>query len=132
MKKRKLFKRRKEQKLYSEALKRKIVEDLESGRYTTREVMESYGISYRSTVFRWVNKYGKTKPNCRTVRVEMKNEREELEDLKRALAEERLRSRVYAAQLESYEGYVPDLKKKLSTKELKKFEENERKISQFR
>ncbi len=62
----------------------------------------------------------------------MKSEREEVEELKAALADERLRSRVYAAQLESYEQYVPDLKKRLDTKELKKFEENQKKIERFR
>ena len=62
----------------------------------------------------------------------MKSELERIRELEAALADERLARRVLAAQLESYEGYVPDLKKKLSTKELKRFEENQKKIEKLR
>ena len=62
----------------------------------------------------------------------MKSEHEKIEELKAALGEELLRRRVYAKQLEIYEEYVPDLKKKLGTKRLKAFEKNQEKIDQFR
>ena len=65
-------------------------------------------------------------------RVMMKSEAERIRELEEALADERLARRVLAAQLESYAHYVPDLKKRLSTKELKKFEENQKKIEQLR
>ncbi len=117
---------------YSEVLKRKVAQEIEDGTISSREAMKYYDIQHRRTVDRWVVQYGKQKYQTKVVRIEMKSEREEVEELKAALADERLRSRVYAAQLESYEQYVPDLKKRLDTKELKKFEENQKKIERFR
>lgn len=117
---------------FSEALKRKVAEEIESGILSTRDAMRSYGIRHRKTVNRWVSQYGSNVYQTKIVRVEMKSEREEIDELKAALADERLRTRILAAQLESYQGYVPDFKKKLSTKDLKKFEENQRKIENFR
>ena len=62
----------------------------------------------------------------------MKSEAERIRELEEALADERLARRLLAAQLESYEGYVPDLKKRLTTKELKRFEENQKRIEKLR
>ena len=117
---------------YSEVLKRKVAQEIEDGTLNSREAMKYYDIQHRRTVNRWVAQYGKGEYKSKVVRIEMKSEREEIEELKAALADERLRTRVYAAQLESYEQYVPDLKKRLDTKELKKFEENQKKIERFR
>jgi uncharacterized protein YwgA len=66
--------------------------------------------------------------NTQIVRVTMKNEEERIKELERALADERLGNMLLAAQLKSYQRHVPNLKKKLSTKELKQFEENEVKL----
>lgn len=115
---------------FSEALKRKVVEEVESGKLTAKEAAELYGISSARTVNHWIFRHQGRK--TKIVRVVMKNEAERIRELEQALADERLARRVLAAQLESYEGYVPDLKKRLSGKELKKFEENQKKIERLR
>jgi transposase-like protein len=117
---------------YSEAFKRKVVEEIERGELNSREAARTYGISSGSTISNWLRKYGSRKYETKIVRVMMKSERDEINELKKALADERIRSLVFSRQLESYEKYVPDLKKRLDTKQLKEFEEREQKIKQYR
>ena len=117
---------------YSIALKRKVVEEVERGELTIREAIRMYDIVSARTVNRWVWQYGKKKYQTQVVRVTVKSEYEKIEELKAALADERLRSRLYAKQLEAYEKYAPELKKRLGTKQLKEFEENQQKIKQYR
>lgn len=117
---------------YSEALKQKVVEEIEGGVLTVKEAMDAYAITHRKTVNRWVRKHGKSSKPTQVVRVMMKSEQEKIRELEKALASERIRNMVFEAQLERYQHYVPDLKKRLSTKELKQFEENEQKIKGFR
>lgn len=117
---------------YSESLKMKIAEEVGTGKLTTKEAMSHYGIKYRKTVDIWVRKYGYRNYETEIVRISMKSEQEHIKELEKALANERLRNLVFAAQLESYEELVPDFKKKLNSKELKKFEKNEKKIKSFR
>jgi transposase-like protein len=119
-------------KRYSVGLKQHVVEEIEGGRLTRREAARIYGISCSRVIGRWLRQYGRISYSTKIVRVTMKSEAERMKDLEEALADECLRSRLYAAQLKSYEHYVPDLKKKLSTKELKQFEENEKKIETLR
>lgn len=117
---------------YSEAFKRKVVEEIERGELNSREAARTYGIPYGGTIPKWLRKYGSRKYETKIVRVMMKSERDEINELKKALAEERIRSLVFSRQLQSYEKYVPDLKKRLDTKQLKEFEEREQKIKQYR
>ena len=117
---------------YSEAFKRKVVEEIERGELNTREAARVYGISYGGTIPNWLRKYGKRSYQTKIVRVMMKSERDEINELKKALAEERIRSLVFSRQLESYEKYVQDLKKRLDTKQLKEFEDREQKIKHCR
>lgn len=114
-------------KRYSEELKRKVVSEVESGIYNMREAAELYGLSDSRTVSGWVKKYGKNPSKTKIVRITMKDEAEKLRDLEKALAEEKLRTMLYKAELECYEKELPDIKKKLSMKQLKKFEEIQKK-----
>ena len=115
---------------YSEALKQKIVEEVIGGELTAKEASRYYGISSPRVVNQWVFKA--TGRQTKVVRVMMKSELERIRELEAILADEQLARRVMMAQLESYERYVPDLKKKLSTKELKQFEENQEKLKKLR
>jgi len=117
---------------YSEGLKRKVVEEVESGRLTVAEAMRHYDISYRKTVNRWRWKYGQREYRTQVMRIIMKSEQEQIRELREALADSELARRLYEAQLKRYEHYVPDLKKRLSGKELEQFEENEKKIARSR
>lgn len=113
---------------YSESLKRQIVSEIESGTVSVREASEHYGVKHRRTITGWCRQYGSRVAPTKIVRVMMKDEQERIKELERALVDEQLKNRVYAAQLESYAEEVPDLKKRLNTEQLKKFEHNERKI----
>ncbi len=101
-----------------------------SGGLTPREAARLYGVGSARTVNHWI--FTQEGRETKIVRVMMKSEAERIRELEEALADERLARRVLAAQLESYESYVPDLKKRLDTKELKKFEENQEKIKRLR
>ena len=120
----------KEIKRFSAALKMKVVEEVLTGSLTTKEAARLYGVGSSRTVSRWI--FAQEGRETKIVRMMMKSEAERIRELEAALSDERLARRVLAAQLESYEEYVPDLKKRLSSKELKKFEENQKKIEQLR
>lgn len=96
---------------YSEALKAKVAEEVGNGQLTPREAAKHYGVKNTPTVTGWVRRYGYRDYDTEVVRVMMKSEQERIRELEEALSDERLRTRLFAAQLESYEGYVPDLKK---------------------
>jgi transposase-like protein len=115
---------------FSAALKQKVIEEVQSCALTPREAAKLYGISSVRTVNGWIFAHEGRK--TRIVRLMMKSEAERISELEEALADERLARRLLAAQLESYEGYVPDLKKRLTTKELKRFEENQKRIEKLR
>lgn len=116
---------------YSEGLKRKISEEIDRGLLSAGEAERIYGIN-RRTINRWRELYGRNRRKTELVRVMTKSEKERIEELERALADEKIRNMVYSAQLDRYAHYVPDLKKRLNTKELKQFEKNEKKIKTFR
>lgn len=120
----------KEIKRFSAALKRKAVEEVLTGGLTAREAAKLYGVNSARTVNSWI--FAQEGRQTKIVRIMMKSEADRIRELEEALADERLARRVLAAQLESYEHYVPDLKKRLDTKELKKFEENQEKIKRLR
>ena len=99
----------KEIRRFSAGLKRKVVEEVESGSLTAREAARLYGVSSARVVNDWLFKHQGRK--TKIVRVMMKSEAERIKELEQALSDAILAKRVLAAQLESYEGYVPDLKK---------------------
>lgn len=107
---------------YSEALKRQVVLEFEMGRATGRELMVDYGIHSESSIYKWLKKYGKTRRMVKVVRVIMKSEREKIKELEKAVADLTLRNRANEALIEVYEADT-ELKKKLSTTQLKKLED---------
>ena len=73
---------------YSEAFKRKVVDELESGKLRNLlEAREVYGIGGSRTVSRWVKKYGKNHLLGKVVKVETRGEREQLQVLKQRIRE---------------------------------------------
>jgi transposase-like protein len=118
------------QRRYSESFKIKVVEELESGELSMAEARREYGIMGGSTLPDWCRQYG-TGQKREVLRVTMKSEKDRIQELERALSEERLGTLLLSAQLRSYHRHAPDLKKKLSSKELKKFEENEEKLKSY-
>jgi transposase-like protein len=58
---------------FSEAIKKKAVEDIEGGKVTVLAVSREYGTSYQ-TVYRWLNKYSRHLQSDKTMVVQMKSE----------------------------------------------------------
>jgi transposase-like protein len=72
---------------YSEAFKRSVVAEVESGRYTAVEAAAAHQVNFGS-VYKWLKKLGGPDSQTRIVRIEMPEERnriKELEKEKRAL-----------------------------------------------
>lgn len=72
---------------YSDAFKRSVVAEVESGRYTALEAAAAHQINFTS-VYKWLKQLGSPDSHTRIVRIEMPDERnriKELEKEKRAL-----------------------------------------------
>jgi len=73
---------------YSEAFRRKVVEELESGRFgSCGEAMAHYGIQGSSTIQRWLRQHGRAHLLGKVVRVERPDERDRLRELRRRVAD---------------------------------------------
>jgi transposase len=88
---------------YSEAFKRHVVSEIESGSVSgVEEARRKFGVAGGSTVQQWLRKYGKSHLLSRIVRVETVNERNELsalkaeiKGLKQALADSHMETVLY-------------------------------------
>jgi transposase-like protein len=108
---------------YSEALKHKVVEEVESCRLTVREAQEYYDIPFGRTISRWVRQYGKEVLPTRMVRVIMNDEAHRMVELEKLTAKLQVENAMMRAQYEiALEEHGEYIKKKLSTKQLKEFE----------
>lgn len=93
---------------YSEAFKRKVVEELETGVVSSvNEAQRRYGIRGSMTVRRWVRRLGKNHLLAKVVRVETPDEKHEIDQLRRqvrelehALAQTRMKELLAEAQFE--------------------------------
>ena len=93
---------------YSEAFKRTVVADLESGRLDSiGAAKRQYGITGATTVQSWLKKYGKNEHLPRVIRVETPDERDQLnalrkenDRLKRTLAETHMKAVLYESWLD--------------------------------
>lgn len=68
---------------YSEAFKRQIVEEIETGKKRNQsEVREFYGIKGGATVSNWIRRYGKNDLLKKVVTVRTPEERDQIKELK--------------------------------------------------
>ena len=112
---------------YSSAFKKKVVSEIESGKLNANEARRIYGIGGGMTIENWIRKLGKNELLSRIVRVEMKNEADELKKLKKeldkvkiALADERLKVLAYESLIEvADEHFGTDIKKNFGSKPAK-------------
>lgn len=112
---------------YSLAFKKKVVSEIESGKLNASEARKVYGIGGGMTIERWIRKLGKNELLSRIVRVEMKNEADELKKLKKeldkvkiALADERLKVLAYESLIEAADDHFgTDIKKNFGSKPVK-------------
>jgi transposase len=82
---------------YSEAFKRKVVEEVESGKYSISGAMRVYDIGGKMTIQRWIRKLGKRHLVGTTVRIEMKDETDKIKALEKE--KQALESALAQAQL---------------------------------
>ena len=71
---------------YSMSFKQQVVEELESGRFSSiSEANEHYGITGTTTVRNWLVKYGRNHLCAKVVRVEKPNEKDKILQLKKQI-----------------------------------------------
>ena len=105
--------------IFSEQLKRKLVDELERGSICVKEVCEIYKVSHTS-VYKWLNKYSKIYKKNNVVIVEEKSESKkakrleaQVKELQRALGEKQMHVDYLEKLLELHkEATGDDLKKK--------------------
>jgi transposase-like protein len=110
-------------KQYTEAFKLKVVDEYENCGQTSHALAQHYGIS-KGAVMNWVRKYGHYDRQTKIVRVSMKSESEQINELKAALADAHIKNRYLESLVEVCGEYVGhDLKKNYGTEVLKKQQE---------
>lgn len=118
-------------KKYSSAFKLKVVNEIESGKLSIRQAMEIYDIGGGSTISRWINNLGRNHLLSKIVRIEMKDEKDKVKELKervrqleKLLANKELDSLMNEAFLEllaeDNEVDLEEFKKKVDKERLKK------------
>lgn len=111
-------------KRYSNAFQRKVVLEIESGKYTISQARKVYDITGGGTVERWLRSHGKNELIGKVVRIEMKNEQDKIkslehqkQELESALAQSQLKILCLESAIEvANEYYQTDLKKNFVTK----------------
>jgi transposase len=95
---------------YSEAFQRKVVVEVESGRYTIEGARQVYDIGGKTTIQRWLVKHGNNSAVGKVVRIEMADERQKLKqteaekgELERALGQSQLKIMYLEAVIAEYE-----------------------------
>lgn len=69
-------------KKYSSAFKLKVVNEIESGKLSMNKAREIYDIGGSQTIERWIKNLGKNHLLSKVVRIEMKDEKDKLNELK--------------------------------------------------
>lgn len=113
--------------VYSQAFKNEVVQEVESGQSTIKEVCRKYGIGGSHTVQDWLKRMGKLQSLPITLRVEKPDEKARIKELERqvkqlkeALADTQVLHLLSEAQFEivcEQQGLDPkEVKKKLEQK----------------
>ena len=66
----------------STAFKLKVVTEIESGKYTIAQAARVYAITGAETIPNWIKRLGKNHLLNKVVRIEMKDEKDKIKDLK--------------------------------------------------
>lgn len=73
---------------YSACFKRRVVEELEGGRFDSiQQARQHYGIGGSTTIQKWLRRYGRNHLQAKVVRVEQPDEAHRIRELKRRVAE---------------------------------------------
>lgn len=104
---------------YSLAFKQKVVAEIEAGKYSLSQARRIYDIHGGCTLYNWLRKLGKGHLIANIVKVQMKDEKDKLQELTQknrelesALAQAHLKLLMHESLLASVEAhYQVDLKK---------------------
>jgi transposase-like protein len=75
-----------QRRVFSEALKKKAVEHIESGKASVLAVAREYDVSFQA-VYRWLNKYSRHLQTSKTMVVQMESEEYKRKDLEKRIQE---------------------------------------------
>ena len=70
---------------YSSAFKLKVISEIESGKYSIEQARKIYDIKGTLTIPNWLKKYGKSHLMPQIIRVQMKDEKDQLKELKKQI-----------------------------------------------
>lgn len=104
---------------YSNAFKRKVIKEIEAGKYTAGEAARVYGIGGKTTLYNWLRSFGKNRLIGKVVKVQMKDEVDKMKTLEnrirlleKALADKEIEAVAWKSLLEvAEEHYGEDFKK---------------------
>lgn len=106
---------------YSSALKLKIISEIESGKYSIEQARKIYDIKGGSTIQCWIKKYGKNHLLSNIVRVQMKDEKDKIKELRNQIkALERALAKAHVDNL-CWQSLVEVIDEKYSTDSKKNF-----------
>jgi transposase-like protein len=95
---------------YSEAFQRKVVSEIERGRYSIEGARQVYDIGGKTTIQRWLVKHGTNQSVGKVVRIEMADEQQKLKqtqvekaELERALGQSQVKIMYLEAVIAEYE-----------------------------
>jgi transposase-like protein len=105
------------------AFKQKVIDEIESGKYSLRQAVKIYSISPQS-LYDWLRQFGKNHLIGKTVRIQMKHEADKIKqleaekkELESALAQAHLKIIALESTIEvAEEKYKIDFKKKSGSK----------------
>lgn len=102
-------------KVFSESVKQYAISRLESGEVSLSEVAREVGAT-KNTVWKWSRDYGRFKEHAQVVEVVMSTKQDEIDELKKALAESHLKNVFYEELIkQAGKHYKTDLKKTFGT-----------------
>ena len=118
----------KKQRLYTTAFKLKVVSEIEAGKYSCSSASRKYGIGGKTTVSKWLKRFGKGYLVDRDYNIDMSKkgdklaqEKEKNRLLQAALAESQMKIIALEALVDvASEHYGTNLKKNFADKALKK------------
>ena len=117
---------------YSLAFKQNVVSEIESGQFTLSQAYKFYDIPGHATIQKWIKKFGKNHLLNKVVRIEMPEEKDKIQKLKRekqelesqkqklesALAQSHLKNLTLEALIKSIdEHFKIDVKKNFGTQQ---------------
>lgn len=104
---------------YSEAFRLKVVKEIETGKLTVAEASRLYEINGAETIYIWIRKYGKNELIRKSVRIEMKGEKdinkalkEKIRELEQALAAATIENICSRSHIEELESHLTEEEKK--------------------